>query len=52
MPARIFTLILSVAITFFLPAAAAKLYKWVDGNGQVHYSQLPPAGQTHQEFET
>jgi S1-C subfamily serine protease len=52
MPLRIFTLILSAAIAFSLPASAAKLYKWVDGNGQVHYSQLPPAGQPHQKFET
>ncbi len=32
--------------------AQAKLYKWVDDNGTVHFSQTPPPNQTKQKFET
>ncbi len=40
----------SLLCAILLPAliatgqAAAEMYKWVDENGQVHYSQLPPPG--------
>ena len=30
----------------------AKLYKWTDENGQVHFSQTPPLNQTQQKFES
>ena len=35
---------LSCALSFLvsLPAWSGKLYKWVDKNGQTHYSQIPP----------
>ena len=26
------------------PVASAQVYKWVDDNGRVHYSETPPAG--------
>lgn len=36
-----------LTIAFFMligpPVTWAKVYKWVDKNGQVHYSQVPPA---------
>lgn len=39
-PMRAFALIL--ALTFALPAAA-EVYRWVDENGVVHYTDKPPA---------
>lgn len=33
------------------PVAAAKLYKWVDERGVVHYADRPPAGQGFEEIE-
>lgn len=51
MPIAIFVLVTLSIITFSFPAAAAKLYKWVDENGRTHYSQTPPANQQQQKFE-
>ncbi len=31
-----------LGLTLTLPAQAVSLYKWVDENGRVHYSQTPP----------
>jgi len=44
MPARYLylTLIFSLTALFCSPLIADGLYKWVDGNGVVHYSQTPP----------
>lgn len=38
-------ILVMVAIGFALPFAAhaAKLYKWVDSNGKIHYSEIAPA---------
>ena len=33
-------------------AAAADLYRWVDANGQVHYSDTPPAGVPYEVIRT
>lgn len=37
-------LIVTLAIVLYGTTAAADMYKWVDGNGVTHYSQLPPDG--------
>lgn len=46
---RIIALILVVLTAtagFYAPAnAAAKIYKWTDANGQVHFDSSPPPGQ-------
>lgn len=40
-----------VALLLTLPAAvSAKIYRWVDAKGQVHFSQVPPAGRTFEEL--
>lgn len=31
------------------PAAAAKVYKWTDENGGIHYSQVPPDQKTQEQ---
>ena len=31
--------------SFCAPAGAAKIYKWTDANGQVHFDSSPPPGQ-------
>lgn len=30
------------SLVFFINTAAAEIYKWVDANGQVHFSDQPP----------
>jgi len=53
---RLSTSVALVAILFWTNcASAAKLYRWVDENGEVHYTDtLPPeqAGQAHQQLNT
>ena len=40
-----------VALLLTLPAAvSAKIYRWVDAKGQVHFSEVPPAGRTFEEL--
>lgn len=41
-----------IALLLSLPvaAAAAKMYRWVDAKGQVHFSQVPPAGRTFESL--
>lgn len=41
---RIAVLLLALTLAAPAAAAAAEIYRWVDGRGQVHYSDLPPAG--------
>ena len=36
-----------ISLTLVLPSQAAT-YKWVDENGQVHYSQKPPKGRDYE----
>jgi len=38
------TLILMVVVLFSSQLAAEKVYKWVDDNGQIHYSSQRPVG--------
>jgi hypothetical protein len=33
-------------LAFITPTTIAKIYKWTDENGQVHYSQTPPPDQS------
>lgn len=35
-----------LGIMFFMPSYGAKVYKWTDENGQVHFSQTPPREET------
>lgn len=37
-------LVLGLALATAPLLAAAQVYRWVDDRGQVHYSQVPPAG--------
>ena len=38
--------VLTATAGFYAPAnAAAKIYKWTDANGQVHFDSSPPPGQ-------
>lgn len=37
-----------LGLTLTLPAQAVSLYKWVDENGRVHYSQTPPEASSAQ----
>ncbi len=39
---RILLVIALFGLVAALPAQAVSLYKWVDENGRVHYSQTPP----------
>lgn len=39
---RILLVIALLGLTSSLPVQAVSLYKWVDENGRVHYSQTPP----------
>lgn len=40
-----------IALLVALPVAA-QTYRWVDSNGQVHYSSEPPQGQTVEAIKT
>ncbi len=41
----------AILLLFLLPlAAAAQVYKWVDEQGQTHYSQQPPVEQKSQQI--
>ena len=49
-----FALLLPLAVSLGLysaGAAAAKMYKWVDENGQVHYSSSLPASQVKKQHQ-
>jgi hypothetical protein len=39
---------LCLAAIALAPAARAEVYRWVDDQGRVHYSQVPPAGREAQ----
>lgn len=45
-------LVILLMMLVFQPLAHAKLYKWIDSNGTVHFSQTPPPDQDKQTFET
>lgn len=38
-------------VCVFSPLAVSGVYTWTDESGAVHYSDSPPAGQTHQSVE-
>lgn len=38
----VFTSITTLALTIGLATAQAKIYKWTDANGQIHYTAQPP----------
>ena len=44
-------LVLAVTLLFVAPGNAAKLYKWVDDNGVVHYSDRMPPNTTEKAHE-
>src|SRR5437879_10042439 len=44
--ARLTVLSVMVVAALAAPAAAQTLYRWVDENGVVHYSQFPPPAPT------
>jgi hypothetical protein len=53
--ARPLAMLAVLLIAFAMPASAAKLYKWVDENGEVRYSdRLPPqqSGKKHQQLNS
>ena len=41
------SLFLCVLMTALPVTASAEVYKWVDAQNQVHYSELPPVGKSH-----
>jgi len=41
---KIKLLIVTLATVLYCATASADMYKWVDGSGVTHYSQLPPDG--------
>ena len=41
---KIKLLIITLAALLYCTTASADMYKWVDGSGVTHYSQLPPDG--------
>ena len=41
---KIKLLIITLAAVLYCTTASADMYKWVDGSGVTHYSQLPPDG--------
>jgi uncharacterized C2H2 Zn-finger protein len=43
--------VLAVAAFLASTQSALATYKWVDDEGNVHYSQLPPAGQTVEKLK-
>lgn len=48
-------LLATLLCSLTVPASAAKLYKWVDENGEVRYSDRPPVKQTsdgHQQLNS
>ena len=38
-------LMATMAMAFSISSQASKVFQWKDENGQIHYSQFPPAGQ-------
>jgi hypothetical protein len=41
-------LLVALLVVLAIPIAAADTYKWVDKQGQVHYTDTPPAGVTYE----
>ena len=39
-------LFMLASLLLALPAGAAEVYRWTDQNGQVHFSQRPPPGES------
>ena len=44
-------LIIALALITLSASAFGKIYKWVDENGKVHYSDSPPPGDTAKQVE-
>lgn len=42
-------ILLTIALAWVAPADAGKLYKWVDEDGKVHYTDTPPPESSKQE---
>lgn len=43
MPAkRLYTALFTVALLFYTPLLSAEIFKWVDANGETHFSDKPP----------
>lgn len=42
-------ILLTIALAWAAPADAGKLYKWVDEDGKVHYTDTPPPESSKQE---
>jgi len=52
---RLLAMLTVLLVAFAMPASAGKLYKWVDENGEVRYSdRLPPqqSGKQHQQLNS
>ncbi len=45
------TLILAMAVLLATPAAQAEVYKWVDKDGTVHFTDKPPPNQETEEVK-
>ena len=45
-----FLFLVLVAVLCAPAAQAAKIYKWVDENGRVHFGEKPPKGQASEEI--
>ncbi len=43
--------LIGLALMLFSVGVSAKLYRWVDDSGEVHYSDKPPAGKTVKEHK-
>lgn len=51
MPDNKLIFILGCSLVIFGVTASAKMYKWTDENGKIHYSQTRPPAQNIQRFE-
>lgn len=47
-----FLALVFLAMLVLLPLAQAKIYKWTDEKGKVHYSQIPPPSQSKKKVKT
>lgn len=47
-----FKLVTLIALLICGAHAHAAVYKWVDGDGRVHYSALPPGGVSYEKLAT
>lgn len=48
---RIVLVFISLAALLHIGTAAAKVYKWTDENGQVHFSSQPPRGTDNDVYQ-